>query len=202
MQTSRIELGFTQEIRNGLVKGIDIGGCKVCQSAILDVVPHLLDGIEFRSIRRQPFQLEAWVARQDVANRGTLVHRAIIPDDDDPATEMLQQVAQERGRLHVGDVAVGIGVEVEPQALSTRREGNPGNGRDLLPVTAGYAQDERLAAWRQAAAYERIEQNAAFVDQNDVGILGSPFLRIRGQSSATQRSMRTWSRSRACFWGF
>jgi hypothetical protein len=153
--------------------------------------PHLLDRIEFRSIRRQPFQMEAWVIRQDTANRGTLVHRAIIPDDNDAATEVLQQVAQERRRLHVGDVAVGVGVEVEPQALSTRREGNPGDGRDLLPVSARHAQAERLAAWRQTTTNERIEEDAAFVDQNDMGILGSPFLRMRGQSSVTQRSMRT-----------
>src|SRR5262249_59240669 len=116
------------------------------------MVPQMFHRIEFRRVRWQPFHSQPGVIGQHPANGLTLVHRAVVPDDDNSTTQMAQEAAQEGCRLYAGDVAVGGGLKVEAQALRPRGERDAGDGRDLLSMAAGEAENERVAAWGPAAA--------------------------------------------------
>lgn len=185
-----------------LIRVARIPGGEVAQDPILDVVPQLLDRVQFRGIGRQAFEVQARVVGQDLADGIALVYGAVVPDGDDRATQVTQEFPEERGGALLVDVAAGMGLEVQAQTAGARRQGQAGDHRHLLVPSALDLQDGGLAARREGAANERIEEYAAFVDQDDVGLAASPFFRMRGQSLAIQRSMRAWSRSRACFSGF
>jgi len=50
-----------------------------------EVVPKLLDRIEFGGLGRQLFKMEAGVGSLDLLDRRPLVNRALIPEEDDVA---------------------------------------------------------------------------------------------------------------------
>lgn len=150
----------------------------------------MLNRVELRSVRRQPLNVQARVGGLDGADGITFVVRAVIPDDNHFAAQMPQEFAKEVGGGRGVDVGVGISAEVQAELMGSRRQRQASDRGDLLPTTAWNAQDGRLPARRQSPADQRIEKDAALVDQYDVGLAFGPFFRMRGQSTATQRSMR------------
>jgi len=59
---------------------------------VVRLAPDAFVGIEFRSIRREALQMEARVSAAEVADRVALVRLAVVPDDDEVATQMPEQV--------------------------------------------------------------------------------------------------------------
>ena len=111
-----------------------------------------------------------------VADRVALVHRATVPDDHEPPGQVLQHRLQEGRHVPVVEVAVGQGVEVKPQPIAARRQPHGRRDRDLLAGRRSSApvreSGPRGAKVRRS---QRGHQQAALVDQGDVGTLPPGF---------------------------
>lgn len=112
------------------------------------------------------------------------------------------EIAQEGGEPRRIDVVVRPDREVEAHASAAGRHGQRADHRDLLPVASALSQDRRLAARGPSPAHERRQQNAALVEEDDVGVQALGFLLMRGQSTLIQRRITVSSRSRARRSGF
>ncbi len=117
-------------------------------------------------------------------------YRLVIPDQNDGAVDVPQEVAQENEHLGCGD-GTGSDEDKEP-GVGT----HSGDSRELRPGTP-VDEDRGLAAGRPGAHSGRHQPECRFVgeDQRDPKLLG--FFLIRGHSTATQRRIAPSSRSEA-----
>lgn len=151
---------------------------------------------------RKPLDGHSGEVGEQLSDRLSLVHGAVVPDEDHRPAQVLGQFADEdRDRVGV-EVIVGERLEEEVESPGHGGQGKAGDGRDFLALVTLHGEDGCFPSGREGAADEGREEDAGLVDQNDMGFLASPFFRMRGQSRATQRSIRSWSRSRARFCGF
>ena len=99
-----------------------------------------------------------------------------VPDDDDAAAEVVVQVAEEGDDVLGLEVAVLARAEEQAEAAPAWRQRQRGHDGHLLPVPAADGEDGRLAFRSQRAADERIQQEAALVDEDNGGPLATrPF---------------------------
>lgn len=191
-----------EEVGGLVVEMVEVAGDEVGTVTVFEVAPEGFDGIEVGGVGREPFECEAGALLQESADRGTFVHRAIVPDDDHLAAKMFEEVAEEGG--HAGGVegAVDEGLEVEIAAKRFRRQGQRGDRGDFLAGAGELAENGAASPLRPGAAAERRELEAGLIDQNDMGLLESPFLTIAGQSFCDHSRMRDSSRWLARFAGF
>src|SRR5712692_3482783 len=111
---------------------------KIGQLALLHIAPDVFDGIEFRGIRRQPFENNVSVERFDeVLDDATAVRRQAVPDDQQLAANLLSKRVQEVDELGTADRA-GMQPEIKVPETDT------GDDRQLFPVEA-VLQDRSLA---------------------------------------------------------
>jgi hypothetical protein len=100
-----------------------------------EVVPDLLNGVEFRGIGWKRFQVQPRMSLAHRLNGQPPVNRAAVPQHDDVATEMPQQRAQE-----ISDVdrlkVPRLPAEVQAQLLALRGHGQGGEGREPVMFVA------------------------------------------------------------------
>ena len=72
-------------------------GDQVGTVAEFEVTPELFDRVEFGGVGREPLDGEPGEVLAELPHGVALVHGAVVPDDDDVAAEVLQQVAEEGG---------------------------------------------------------------------------------------------------------
>lgn len=111
---------------------VEVAEDEVGAVAEFEVAPEHLDGIEFGGVGWQVFEGEAGVSLQQFADRWALMHRAVIPDDDDLALEVFEQVAEEGGDAGGIERTVDECLEVEIAAETFWRDGQCGYRRDFL----------------------------------------------------------------------
>lgn len=61
-------------------------------------------------------------------------HDRTIPENEDVASEVSEQLSQEVARLQLSDV-LGVELKIEVQPLAAGRTRDPRNGRDAVPST-------------------------------------------------------------------
>jgi len=85
-------------------------------------------GIEFRCVAGKPLEMETGTPRRQRLHVRPLVNAAAIQQDDHVTAEMTQQGAEKDGDLDIGDVLVGMQVQLEadPAALGTEGDGRNG----------------------------------------------------------------------------
>lgn len=162
--------------------------------------PHRLVRVQLRRVGRKVLEPQPWEGRAQLANGRPLVNLSPIPDHDDRAAEVTQQVPEEFADLRLADVlAVQVEVESEPPAPGAHRDA----GDDRDPVVAlPEAQEWRLAAGGPGSADAGDEQEAAFVYEDEVGAQPRGVFFIRGQSFSFHRVMACSSRWSARLSGF
>ena len=79
-------------------QGVEMGGAAVGQG-VFHLAPDSLVGVEFGRVGGKALQVQPGEAAAAGANRLALVRVAVVPDLDDVAAEMAQQVAQEPADL-------------------------------------------------------------------------------------------------------
>lgn len=156
-------------VERALLQFRRVAGGEVRKLVPFQVRPDLLDRVEFRSVRRQQFDLQTRVIGQQLANLGALVHAAAVPDQDDRATQVTQQLANEPSHRRRFEMIVGKRAEVEAQTPSLRRDGQSGDERDLVAMLGPMLKDGSFALGSQGAADQRTEQSAAFVEEDQMG---------------------------------
>lgn len=143
-----------------------INRCVVGQVRPLQPVPQLLDWVQLGRVAGQRHRFQS---RRVHKAGGGAVHLPAVPNDNDPATEVPQEIAQEGDDVRGLEVAVLERADEQAQPLSARRQREGGHDRHLLPVPATNGEEGRLAARRERAADQRIQQEAALVEENERG---------------------------------
>src|SRR6266581_968911 len=136
----------------------------------LEMGPDELVGVELRGVAGEAYRLQAWVSRQVVAYQDRPVRLVPVPQQNDRAANLLEELAQELNHLGRPDVLVGVeaGVEADPPAAG--RDGDSREGRDLGPVS-GTAQHRSLAAGRPGADHGRRQQKATLIEERQMGAM-------------------------------
>jgi len=112
--------------------------------------------------------MQARTAREQRLHVGPLVNAAAIQEHDHVAAEMPEQGAEKDGDLDVGDVVVGMKVDVEahPPALGT--DGDGGDRRNLVASIA-VPDDRGLPPRGPRPPDVRDQEKPAFVEEHHVG---------------------------------
>jgi len=146
-----------------------VRGSVVGELVPLEIVPHLLDRIEIRRVSRQILYVEPRKRLLQVIHLAAAVHVAAVHDDDDLATQMLEEFAEEPDDSRRLEEIVEERAEVKAEMLPERRERQSRNQRDFVTLFGFDLQNRRFALGRQGAANEWREQQAALVEENQMG---------------------------------
>lgn len=114
--------------------------------------------------------MQSSIPSEEGADDWPLVVVASIPNHDDVATQMLQKVAEKRNNFVSRKEPVRFGSEVQTQSLRGRRHTDAADYGDLVPMSPIGVQPRSLANDRPGAPHNRIEEQAGFIDQNEVGV--------------------------------
>lgn len=129
-----------------------------------------------------------------------VVDRGTVPDDDDVAAQMLEQVPEKVVHLIARDV-LGVQPEVEPEPAALRADRQAADDRDAGMVVA-VVDDGCLTDPRPGAPNGRYQHEARFVGKDDVRTQPRSVFFTRGQSLRFHSSMRASLRSSARLSGF
>lgn len=162
--------------------------------------PHAFVGVEFRGIRREVLEAQARLALEKGPDDRPAMDLAVVPEHHHRAAQVPQQMAEEVARIGGADVgAVEPEVESAPVPARTERQpGDHGHAVVALPVV----EERRLPARRPRPPHRRDQEEARFVDEDEVGTQPRGVFFTRGQSRVFQRVMAASSRCNARRSGF
>lgn len=162
--------------------------------------PDALIGVELRRVAWEAKEMEPGERTADRTDRVSLVDRAAVPEQQDRSAEMAKQMTQEGADLGVLDV-LRMEAVVEAEATAAGAYGNPRDHGD--PVALLVVVEKRgLSARRPGLAQTRNQEEARFVDEDEVGTQPRGFFLMRGHASRFQRSIASSLRSKARRSGF
>jgi len=120
-----------------------------------------------------------------------LVDLAPVPDEDNVAGQVAQQMLQESNDAQSGKVLLDVKSEIEPQALAAGRNRKTPDDRDLVPAVA-VPQYRSLPHGGPGLTNVGDEQEAAFVEKRQVGpeSLGFFLCAAKYNASKTQSPCR------------
>ena len=168
----------------------------------LGEVPHAFFGIDLGRVGREALELESGVGAAQSPDQVAAVHAAVVPQDDDGAVQMAQQMTQEVADLGLLNV-LGVQAIVEPEALTCRTDGEPGDGGDFLSPSLAVTNDRGLPAWCPGLSDRGDQEEPGFIDEDEVGTQPLGVFFTLGHSSRFQRSISSSLRSvarRVGFW--
>src|SRR5215831_2903929 len=119
-----------ERLENGLPESCDIVALTVGEP-LLGQLPDSLVRIELRRIRWKALQVEALRASAKFPNEQATMKTDTVPQHENVASEVAEQLAQEVPRLQLPDV-VGVELKVEIQAPPAGRHRDPRDDRDAV----------------------------------------------------------------------
>lgn len=164
--------------------------------------PHALVRIEFGRIGGEILDAKPWRALEERPNERAAVDVAVVPDDDDRAAQVPEQMAQEFARTGCANV-VAVELEVEPTAQPAGTQREAGDDRDAV-VPLPVSQDRSLPARCPGAPHGGNQEEARFVYEDEVGVQPRGVFFTRGHSRAFHRAIAAssrWSARRSGFCG-
>src|SRR6266851_3988995 len=157
---------------------------------VFPVAPEVLHRVEFRSVSGQALQFEPGLLAGDpVLDQAAAVSGQAVPDDQQPAREMGQEMSKKLDHLGTAN-----GSRKEPEVETP--PGYPGHRREQLPVEM-ILQHWGLSARRPRAAAVGSLAQSALVDEDDGLARPAGFFLSWGQRYFFQRWMASSSRSSA-----
>ena len=178
----------------GNVVGLAVG------ERVLDGVPRGFDGVEFRCVGRQLLQMQARVLVTKLLQALAVVDRSTVPNDDDMATQVFEQVPKEIVHFVARDI-LRVQPEVEPEPPAFRTDRQAANDRDSRVIVA-VANDRGVTDQTPGAPDGGDQHEARFVGKDDVRTQPRSVFFPRGQSLRFHCSIRASSRSSARLSGF
>jgi len=109
---------------------MDSVGAAVGQSGF-GLGPYPFIRVEFRGIWRKGFEAEARIFAEEVSDRSALVRPSIVPDHNNRAAQMHEEIAEEIADLDLGDV-VEVEAVIEAESFADRAEGESGDDGDAV----------------------------------------------------------------------
>ena len=168
----------------------------------LELIPHAFIRIQFRGVRRERDQVQPGGAREEVLHGLAAMNAAIVEQHDQGAGDLAQQLAEEGRDLVALDVVlVQLAVQRTMEALGADSDAR--DGRDAV-VRVPVPHDGRLADRAPRLPDRRDQEEARFVDEDEMGAQPCGVFFTRGQTVRFHSSMAASSRStarRSGFWG-
>ena len=129
--------------------------------------PHLFNGVQFRRITREAIDMQTWLPGQKRLDFPTSVDFTAVPNDEHMASQMTQQLAQERNNSHAVDV-VGMKPRVKSQPSPSGRNGQNTDDRYFVPPVT-VPQDRGLANGSPCPTDVGNQQKSALVEKPQMG---------------------------------
>lgn len=165
------------------------------------LVPHSFIRVEFGSIRRKRFEMDSFIAAQEVSHGFSFVTAAVIPDDNDKTSQMFEQMTQKCSYLNVVEIGIHQTAEIKADAVSLGADRKCRDNRNLLPFLV-VTMDWRPAFECPSAADRGDQEESGLVEEDEVSTQDLGVFFIRGHSFCFQRLICSSSRSRARRSGF
>ena len=187
------EARVERRAQSGEARRADIG-----QLPRLDVAPELFDRVQVWRVAGQPLDREPRsLPRQVGGHHAARVATQAVPDEQHALTgEVALEVAQKRNE---GGVRVAPGARLEeeasPAAVPAKRQ--RAGDRQPLPIPTRVDQDRRFAARGPRAADDRLLRDAAFVFEDEPGVLAPGVFFSCAQRRVFHCAIAASSRSRA-----
>jgi len=163
-------------------------------------MPGGFDRIEFGCVGGKLLQMQSRVLATDLVKALEAVDRGTVPNDEDMAAQMFEQVPQKVVDLIARDVLrVQPEVESEPPAFRTDRQTTDDRDPGVVVVVA---DNRGLTDQRPGTPDGRNQHEARFVGKDDVRTQPRSVFFTRGQSLRFHCSIRASSRSSARLSGF
>ena len=156
---------------------------------LLEIAPDPLVGVEFGGVRGEILQREPTaVVVDEPPDRGGLVGVDVVPDEDDPAAHVPEQMPEEHEHLRGGNRAAA------DQDIKLPLRADARDGRELGPGIA-VDDDGGLSPGGPGPNARRNQAEAGLVGEDQRGLLPLGFFLIRGHSWRSQRWTSRSSRS-------
>jgi len=158
--------------------------------------PDELIGIELRRVARKAVRLHPGMAAEKSLDVATPMNFPAIPQQDDRAAKMTEQLAQKRDDLSARDVA-HTEIEVQAETMAPRRHGERRDDGDLVASVA-VPKERGVPDRRPGLADVGDEEEAAFIDERQMSAAArGVFLSGAIRSVSTGRSPSRRARARA-----
>jgi len=155
---------MTDRFTNFLFKFANIFGNIIGQIRIFAAVPDLLDWIDIRCIRRQPFHINAAESSLQSFGAAAMYHPA-IHNQDKPSRKMRQQFCH-KGLKIIGDNVMVTNSKIQSQMPAFWRNRNGRNSRQSVAAVPAI-MDGSLSLPSPGSPNSRLEHKAAFIQQNN-----------------------------------
>ena len=170
------------------------------RESLLGQLPDSLVGIELRRIGRKSLQVKPLGVSAKITYELASVGIPAIPQDEDVARELAEQLSQEIAGLKLPDV-LRVELKVKIQSLSAGRNRDPRDDRDpVAPINVMHGG--RLPHGRPGGGDRGGQLEARFICEDEVGTQPLGVFFTLGQSSWMKRRISDLLRSSAFFCGF
>ena len=172
------------------------------RKARLGIGPNAFVRIELGRVGREKLEVKPRVAVAELSDRRALVDRRVVQQHDNVTPQVTQEMAEEGADVGLADV-VAVAAEVEPDAVAHGTDRKPGDDGETI-VAIAVVDAGRPAARSPGPAQGRDQEEARFVDEDEVRFPARCVFFTWGQRVRFQRSIRCSSRSsarRSGFWG-
>jgi hypothetical protein len=139
---------------------MDIIGAAVGQGGF-GLGPYSFIRIEFRGVRGKGFEMEAWIFAEELPDHLPFVRPTVVPDDDNRAAQMHEEITEKIADLDLGDV-VEVEAVIEAEPFSGRADRNAGDDGDAVMELVAVV-DRGLAPRGPGLAHGRDQHEARFV---------------------------------------
>ena len=156
----------TQRPPNGPSQLPDLFGDVVGQVGVFGPTPNLLDRIEIRRVRRQPFDLKPFGESRKQPSGARAVHRPAVDDQNHATSHAAHDVRSERFKVLVHDVMI-VHCEMQGKPSASRRDCYRRGHRKAFPPVPAF-MNGRVAFRGPGAAHHRLQHEAGFVFEDDV----------------------------------
>lgn len=150
--------------------------------------------------KTEVLDVQPWEGVAEGPDEQAAVDPPVVPEHDDRAAQVAEQLAQEGADRRLADVRrVQPVVEAEAAAAGADRHGGD-HGEPVMPLPE--AQQRRLPPWGPGLSDTGDQQEARLVEEDEVGAQPCSVFFTRGQSRRFHAMMRASSRCRARVSGF
>lgn len=180
-------------------EGLDIIGTAVGELGLGDA-PDTLVGVQFGGIGREAHNVEPRKRSAEVSEQRPSMDASVVPQHDHRPAQVAEQVPEEGADLRGMDVRE-VELVVKTQASPAGADGQPGDHGDPV-VSLPEPQEGRLPPGRPGLAHARDQEEAGFVDEDEVGAQPRGVFFTRAHSRRFHSAIRSSSRSSARASGF
>lgn len=150
-----------------MLKMVEIFRETVRQGA-LEMVPDKFVGVELRGVSRKAMGPQPGMVAEKLLDWSSLVRPAVIPEEDQGASQVSEQLSKELDHFRGADVLVGVEPGIQGDAPPLRRHAEGRDGRDLFPAP-GAPQVRGLAPGCPGAGDVGDQEKATLIEEGQMG---------------------------------